>query len=254
MLAPSPFDAGTPSPSPTNSDFPPEIVSAANYLVGHLLSHLPHTAIASFRTALLNLLAKKCSESWDPERPEKGSAHRAVSFIGGRADKVVERAAVESGIGKGIASYYPSELMWVGRLGRSVATVCTLTKAVSTHSLWCDPGEVSVRIGEYGQVQSLYRDPRLPPSRPPPRPPSQQEFLLPPLPEQKPMNKRSTPSFSFSSDDEPVNNTWVLPSATPRNKVRIRRPDEAQSSPVGGSGYFGARELERGQSSELTLI
>lgn len=102
-----------PAPETSNED-DVEITTAANYLAGHLLAHCPRAQLATFRSALLSALRQKCSRAWNPANPEKGSAYRSLSFIGGRADPVVEAAAAEAGITGNIASFYPGELMWVG--------------------------------------------------------------------------------------------------------------------------------------------
>ncbi|KAI9021285.1 hypothetical protein DFJ74DRAFT_672499 [Hyaloraphidium curvatum] len=201
---------------PPAEPFAAEVSTAVNYLAGYLLADVPHTQLARFRAALLAAVTAKCRVSWDPERPEKGSAFRSVAFHG-RVDPLVERAAADAGISRPIGSFFPSELV-----------------------LWCDPGEVSFRIGEHGTVQSLYRDPSTPTSAGSGNGSagsgsiSPAEPSLPPLPRYATGQKRQQ-SFR-ADDDEPL---WVLPTATPRNKIRIRRPDEAQSSPAyarAGSG------------------
>jgi hypothetical protein len=105
MLAPSP------EPDSPDSAYVVEVTTAANYLTGHLLSHVSPTVVSLFRGNLLRALSAKCAASWDPTKPEKGSAFRSVSFMNGKADSLVEGAAKEAGIRGGVGALYPSELV-----------------------------------------------------------------------------------------------------------------------------------------------
>jgi hypothetical protein len=98
-------------PDSPNPAYQTEVLTAANYLTGHLLSHVSPGLVAAFRANLIRALSAKCAGSWDPSKPEKGSAFRSVSFMNGKADGLVEGAARDAGIHGKLSSLYPSELV-----------------------------------------------------------------------------------------------------------------------------------------------
>ena len=83
-----------------------------------------------FGEELEKALKDKFQGHWYPDKPFKGSAFRCLK-TGDPIDKVLERAARESGVLiQDILENLPQEL-----------------------AVWVDPGEVSYRIGEKGAVK-----------------------------------------------------------------------------------------------------
>lgn len=113
-----------------------EVQSAANFLV-HLVRlarrNVTEFQLSKFNEALIDVLRRRYSDHWFPERPFKGSGYRCIR-INGMMDSLIGMAGESVGLSsKFLHSIFPSEL-----------------------TLWIDPKEVSYRIGENGSICVLY--------------------------------------------------------------------------------------------------
>jgi len=111
-----------------------EVRSATQFFSKNLLHNdfNDHHAEA-FKNALLKCLTQRFFGHWHPESPEKGSAFRCVSVQNGHLDPVLRDAARIAGVEDSI-----------------------IVKALPPNfSLWIDPGEVSVRIGDKSRIWSV---------------------------------------------------------------------------------------------------
>ncbi|CAH0554917.1 unnamed protein product [Brassicogethes aeneus] len=112
-----------------------EVQVALNFVISYLYNKLPRRRVNIFGEELEKALKDKFQGHWYPEKPFKGSAFRCLK-TGDPIDKVLERAARESGVPiQDILENLPQEL-----------------------AVWVDPGEVSYRIGEKGAVKVLFSD------------------------------------------------------------------------------------------------
>nr|XP_023019394.1 protein Tob1-like isoform X1 [Leptinotarsa decemlineata]XP_023019395.1 protein Tob1-like isoform X1 [Leptinotarsa decemlineata] len=112
-----------------------EVQVALNFVISYLYNKLPRRRVNIFGEELEKALKDKFQGHWYPEKPFKGSAFRCLK-TGDPIDKVLERAARESGVPiQDILENLPQEL-----------------------AVWVDPGEVSYRIGEKGAVKILFSD------------------------------------------------------------------------------------------------
>ncbi|KAI5697178.1 hypothetical protein M8J76_011914 [Diaphorina citri] len=112
-----------------------EIQVALNFVISYLYNKLPRRRVNIFGEELEKALKEKFSGHWYPGKPLKGSAFRCLK-TGDPIDPVLEIAARESGVAiQDVLENLPSEL-----------------------AVWVDPGEVSYRIGEKGDVKILYRE------------------------------------------------------------------------------------------------
>lgn len=112
-----------------------EVQVALNFVISYLYNKLPRRRVNIFGEELEKALKEKFQGHWYPEKPYKGSAFRCLK-TGDPIDKVLERAARESGVPiQDILENLPQEL-----------------------AVWVDPGEVSYRIGEKGAVKILFSD------------------------------------------------------------------------------------------------
>lgn len=112
-----------------------EVQVALNFVISYLYNKLPRRRVNIFGEELEKALKEKFQGHWYPDKPYKGSAFRCLK-TGDPIDKVLERAARESGVPiQDILENLPQEL-----------------------AVWVDPGEVSYRIGEKGAVKVLFSD------------------------------------------------------------------------------------------------
>lgn len=112
-----------------------EVQVALNFVISYLYNKLPRRRVNIFGEELEKALKEKFQGHWYPDKPFKGSAFRCLK-TGDPIDKVLERAAHESGVSiQDILENLPQEL-----------------------AVWVDPGEVSYRIGEKGAVKVLFSD------------------------------------------------------------------------------------------------
>lgn len=112
-----------------------EVQVALNFVISYLYNKLPRRRVNIFGEELEKALKEKFSGHWYPGKPLKGSAFRCLK-TGDPIDPVLEIAARESGVTiQDVLENLPQEL-----------------------AVWVDPGEVSYRIGEKGDVKILYRE------------------------------------------------------------------------------------------------
>ncbi|KAJ3107389.1 Protein btg2 [Phlyctochytrium planicorne] len=112
-----------------------EVHCASDFLVRYLHQVSPDQA-SSFQDHLATILRSKCqSSSWDPSRPFRGSAFRAIFCAGGKVDPVIILAGQAAGIPQ-IESFFNVDLV-----------------------LWVDPHCVSYRQGsDHGHIITLWED------------------------------------------------------------------------------------------------
>jgi hypothetical protein len=111
-----------------------EINQAVEFLAQFLRHTLPTQDLAQFKCVLRSKLAKRFLRHWNEEVPDVGSAYRAITIDGGIIDPVLLFVATHCGLNNSQLFYlFPSDM-----------------------ALWIDPGCVSYRIGEYGQVHVLH--------------------------------------------------------------------------------------------------
>lgn len=112
-----------------------EIQVALNFFISFLYNKLPRRRVNQFGEELEKALKIKFQGHWYPEKPYKGSGFRCLKTTP-PLDPVFEFAARDSGMDlSDIQDNLPQEM-----------------------SIWIDPGEVSYRMGEKGQVKILYSE------------------------------------------------------------------------------------------------
>ncbi|KAL1140681.1 hypothetical protein AAG570_000611 [Ranatra chinensis] len=117
-----------------------EVQVALNFVISYLYNKLPRRRVNIFGEELEKALKDKFRGHWYPERPFKGSAFRCLK-TGDPVDAVFETAARESGVPiQDVLENLPQDL-----------------------AVWVDPGEVSYRIGEKGNIKVLYSESAEPP-------------------------------------------------------------------------------------------
>lgn len=112
-----------------------EIAHALRFITFHLYSKLPRRKVNMLAEELLKQLRLKYQNHWHVDQPSKGSGFRSLKFSLPKIDRILHNAAKEVGLDeREIIQCLPVNLM-----------------------IWIDPGEVSYREGERGQIHILYK-------------------------------------------------------------------------------------------------
>jgi len=112
-----------------------EIKTACQFLTNYISSQVTESQSKLFGLILSTLLRAKYASHWDLNNPNKGNAYRAITIFNERLDSTILSAAQAASI-PNIGKYLPSDLC-----------------------LWIDPHNVSYKIGDYGNIITLYESP-----------------------------------------------------------------------------------------------
>jgi len=111
-----------------------EIKTACQFLTNYIASEVNESQSKLFGLILSTLLHAKYASHWDLKNPSKGNAYRAITIFNERLDSTILSAAQAASI-QNIEKYLPNELC-----------------------LWIDPHNVSYKIGDYGNIITLYEN------------------------------------------------------------------------------------------------
>ncbi|KAI8973616.1 hypothetical protein BDF20DRAFT_915032 [Mycotypha africana] len=113
-----------------------EIAQAVEFLGRLLNTKLEQDAIARFKDKLSELLKIRFEDHWDPQQPYRGNGYRALSNFNGLLDPVVTSAALQANVDPNtIQTHLPRDFV-----------------------LWIDPYSVSYRVGDHGNIMTLFED------------------------------------------------------------------------------------------------
>lgn len=117
-----------------------EISSACDFLKS-MIGKVVSTELAQqFRDALHSKLSDRFHSHWFPETPTKGHAFRCIQSSIGRTDPLLASVLVQ--------------VMKGGEKQRH--TVIQALPGRGEFTVWIDPGEVTLRVGDRGQLTTLY--------------------------------------------------------------------------------------------------
>jgi len=109
-----------------------EIKTACQFLTNYISPQVNESQSKLFGLILSTLLHAKYASHWDVKNPSKGNAYRAITIFNERLDSTILSAAQAASI-PNVGKYLPNELC-----------------------LWIDPFNVSYKIGDYGNIITLY--------------------------------------------------------------------------------------------------
>ncbi|KAI8891368.1 BTG-domain-containing protein [Backusella circina FSU 941] len=113
-----------------------EIAQAVEFLGRLLNSKVDSDTISTFKERLSDLLKKRFTDHWDAQQPYRGNAYRAISNFNGQLDPIIEQACDKAACSsKVIHAHLPRDFV-----------------------LWVDPFSVSYRVGDHGNIMTLYED------------------------------------------------------------------------------------------------
>ncbi|KAI9288146.1 hypothetical protein BC943DRAFT_317878 [Umbelopsis sp. AD052] len=113
-----------------------EIVQAAEFLCRLLQTKLDPDPLSKFKDRLIEVLKSRYADHWDTTQPYRGNAYRAISNFSGVMDDALLAAAKNADIdAKLLHSYLPRDFV-----------------------LWIDPFSVAYRVGDHGNIMTLFED------------------------------------------------------------------------------------------------
>ncbi|KAI8085192.1 uncharacterized protein BX664DRAFT_338773 [Halteromyces radiatus] len=113
-----------------------EIAQAVEFLGRLLQNKLDQDSISRFKEKLTELLKLKFADHWDVQQPYKGNGFRALSNFNGQLDSVLVKAANNA----------------------SISSATIFTHLPRDFVLWIDPFNVSYRMGDHGNIMTLFED------------------------------------------------------------------------------------------------
>ncbi|KAI9301724.1 hypothetical protein BJ944DRAFT_290716 [Cunninghamella echinulata] len=113
-----------------------EIAQAVDFLGRLLQSKLEESSITNFKEKLTELLKSKFINHWDTQQPFKGNGFRAISNFNGVLDPTLTKAAISA----------------------SIPATTILTHLPRDFVLWIDPYSVAYRVGDHGNIMTLFED------------------------------------------------------------------------------------------------
>ncbi|CAM0141507.1 hypothetical protein VKS41_003777 [Umbelopsis sp. WA50703] len=113
-----------------------EIVQAAEFLCRLLQTKLDPDPLSKFKDRLIEILKSRYVDHWDTTQPYLGNAYRAISNFSGVMDTALLEAAQKADIDATLLhSYLPRDFV-----------------------LWIDPFSVAYRVGDHGNIMTLFED------------------------------------------------------------------------------------------------
>ncbi|KAI7892007.1 uncharacterized protein EV154DRAFT_419367 [Mucor mucedo] len=113
-----------------------EIAQAVEFLGRLLQSKVDQEIVSLFKERLVELLKVRFKDHWDPQQPYRGNGYRALSNFNGQLDPLLTQASIQ-------ASVQPTTIHL--HLPRDFV-------------LWIDPFSVSYRVGDHGNIMTLFED------------------------------------------------------------------------------------------------
>ncbi|KAI8072183.1 uncharacterized protein B0P05DRAFT_598167 [Gilbertella persicaria] len=113
-----------------------EIAQAVDFLGRLLQSKVEQDIISRFKDMLTKLLVVRFQDHWDTHQPYRGNGFRALSNFNGQLDPILAQAAMNAHIQPNtIHVHLPRDFV-----------------------LWIDPFSVSYRVGDHGNIMTLFED------------------------------------------------------------------------------------------------
>ncbi|KAI7866254.1 hypothetical protein BDF14DRAFT_1815877 [Spinellus fusiger] len=113
-----------------------EITQAVDFLARLLQSKLDQERLVLLKNQLTDLLAHRFVDHWDPLHPYRGNGFRALSNFNGQLDPVLALAANNA----------------------DIPVTCIDRHLPRDFVLWIDPFSVSYRVGDHGNIMTLFED------------------------------------------------------------------------------------------------
>ncbi|KAI9273073.1 hypothetical protein BDA99DRAFT_499949 [Phascolomyces articulosus] len=113
-----------------------EIAQAVDFLGRLLQSKFEQNDLLSFKHELTKVLKARFADHWDPQQPTRGNGFRSISNLNSQLDPVLLQAAVKS----------------------SVSPSLIYMNLPRDFVLWIDPFSVSYRVGDHGNIMTLFED------------------------------------------------------------------------------------------------
>lgn len=155
--------AGGPGPSTSSpgggephAGFREEVEQAVLFLAQLVRPVVPDNLVGRFLHALDRTLTARFEAHWYPDEPARGSGFRSISVVGAvgtgsqRVDPILLKAWAAT-----LANCPNQMLPWSAAARHELGAA--LRRLHTTFTVWIDPGEVTVRMGEEGSTWPLWK-------------------------------------------------------------------------------------------------
>ncbi|KAI8646144.1 hypothetical protein BD408DRAFT_410743 [Parasitella parasitica] len=113
-----------------------EIAQAVEFLGRLLQAKVDQQTVTKFKETLTELLKVHFEDHWDPQQPYRGNGYRALSNFNGQLDPILSLACINA----------------------SILPISIHTHLPRDFVLWIDPFSVSYRVGDHGNIMTLFED------------------------------------------------------------------------------------------------
>ncbi|KAI8367521.1 uncharacterized protein BYT42DRAFT_617945 [Radiomyces spectabilis] len=113
-----------------------EIAQAVDFFGRLLNTKIDHDGLSRFKEELAIILKQRFADHWDPQQPFRGNGYRAINNFNGLLDPVLGKAAEQA----------------------KVSAASIHTNLPRDFVLWIDPFSVSYRVGDHGNIMTLFED------------------------------------------------------------------------------------------------
>jgi len=195
-----------------------EIVQAAEFLCRLLQTKLDPDPLARFKDRLIEVLKSRYADHWDTTQSYRGNAYRAISNFSGVMDSTLLEAAQKADVDATLLhSYLPRDFV-----------------------LWIDPFSVAYRVGDHGNIMTLFED----------RSRGRITFKVDPATNQ-PENFNASPGINHAA----VNGAFKSSADSPRlqhlqgrsNAIRITPPNSPEKNDLGSKKSLGQPQTSQQQ-------
>ncbi|KAI8333689.1 hypothetical protein BC941DRAFT_434194 [Chlamydoabsidia padenii] len=178
-----------------------EIAQAVEFLGRLLNTKIEQDKLSGFKETLTELLKVKFTDHWDVQQPYKGNGFRALSNFNGQLDTIIVKAATDTCISPAaLQAHLPRDFV-----------------------LWIDPFSVSYRVGDHGNIMTLFED----------RSRGRVTLKLDPNNNSQPQTHHSTATITHDGMTSPSNSP-LLQYLQPRTStpIRISPPNSPEAQKI----------------------
>lgn len=136
-----------------------EIAQAVEFLGRLLQSKVDQDVVGKFKETLAELLKIRFEDHWDPQQPYRGNGYRALSNFNGQLDPMLtEGEYLPAHAHLALSMQYTNNILFPACTKASIQPSTIHAHLPRDFVLWIDPFSVSYRVGDHGNIMTLFED------------------------------------------------------------------------------------------------